>query len=260
MKCRKHRYASVRVPDAPGSPRAPNFGARTKEGTGTPKVTYNLRASAAFPRRHRLRIDPQPPLSIPGLLLQILQHRLPLRVLLIPSRQPCANKFLIQVAPIRQDDFGDGALVAVDVADRDHLPEGQVPGELLGARPEWLLHFRAVYPPYPNKRITINLAPANVRKEGAGFDLPVAIGILSAMGAVKALDNHIFIGELPLDGAIRPVRGTLSIAVCAREQGIANLIVPAGNAAEAAVVEGVNVYGLRYLAEVVALLTRPEEF
>jgi len=113
---------------------------------------------------------------------------------------------------------------------------------------------------YPNKRITINLAPANVRKEGAGFDLPVAIGILGAMGAVKALDRHIFIGELSLDGAIRGVRGTLSIAVCAREQGIANLIVPAENAAEAAVVEGVNVYGVRYLAEVVALLTRPEEF
>ena len=113
---------------------------------------------------------------------------------------------------------------------------------------------------YPNKRITINLAPANVRKEGAGFDLPVAMGILGAMGAVKALDQHIFIGELSLDGAIRPVRGTLSIAVCAREQGIANLIVPAENAAEAAVVEGVKVYGVRYLAEVVALLTRPEEF
>jgi magnesium chelatase family protein len=110
---------------------------------------------------------------------------------------------------------------------------------------------------YPNKRITINLAPANVRKEGAGFDLPVAMGILGAMGAVKALDQHIFIGELSLDGAIRPVRGTLSIAVCAREQGIANLIVPAENAAEAAVVEGVKVYGVRYLAEVVALLTRP---
>src|SRR3954451_22042840 len=113
---------------------------------------------------------------------------------------------------------------------------------------------------YPNKRITINLAPANVRKEGAGFDLPVALGILGAMGAVPALDQHIFMGELSLDGAIRPVRGSLSAAVCARERGIANLIVPAENAAEAAVVEGVNVYGVRYLAEVVALLTRPEEF
>jgi magnesium chelatase family protein len=113
---------------------------------------------------------------------------------------------------------------------------------------------------YPNKQFTINLAPANVRKEGAGFDLPVALGILGAMGAVKGLDRHLAIGELSLDGAIRPVRGALSVAVCARDMGIPNLIVPAENAAEAAVVEGVNVYGMRYLAEVVALLTRPEEF
>jgi magnesium chelatase family protein len=113
---------------------------------------------------------------------------------------------------------------------------------------------------YPSKRITINLAPANVRKEGAGFDLPVALGILGAMGAVPNLDAHLSMGELSLDGAIRPVRGALSVAVFARANGIANLIVPAENAAEAAVVEGVNVYGVRYLAEVVALLTRPEEF
>ena len=113
---------------------------------------------------------------------------------------------------------------------------------------------------YPNKTLTINLAPANVRKEGAGFDLPVAIGSLGAMGAVRGLDRHLLMGELSLDGAIRPVRGALSVAVCARDRGIPNLIVPAENAAEAAVVEGVSVYGMRHLAEVVALLTRPEEF
>jgi magnesium chelatase family protein len=113
---------------------------------------------------------------------------------------------------------------------------------------------------YPNKRITINLAPANVRKEGVGFDLPVAVGIIGAMGAVKSPDRQLLIGELSLDGAIRPVRGCLSVAVCARENGIPNLIVPAENAPEAAVVEGVRVYGVRCLAEVVALLTRPEEF
>ena len=113
---------------------------------------------------------------------------------------------------------------------------------------------------YPGKAVTINLAPANVRKEGAGFDLPMAIGILGAMGTVRGLDQHIVIGELSLDGAIRGVRGALSIAVCAREKGIPNLILPADNAAEAAVVAGVNVYGVRCLAEVVALLARPEEF
>ena len=113
---------------------------------------------------------------------------------------------------------------------------------------------------YPNKTVTINLAPANVRKEGAGFDLPVAMGILGAMGVVKGLDRHLLAGELSLDGTIRPVRGALSMAVCARTAGIQNLIVPAENAAEAAVVGGVSVYGVRHLAEVVALLTRPEDF
>jgi magnesium chelatase family protein len=113
---------------------------------------------------------------------------------------------------------------------------------------------------YPNKTVTINLAPANIRKEGAGFDLPVALGILGAMGTVQRLDHHILSGELSLDGTIRPIRGALSMAVCARAAGIRNLILPAENAAEAAVVEGVRVYGIRHLAEVVALLSRPEEF
>src|SRR2546425_550483 len=90
---------------------------------------------------------------------------------------------------------------------------------------------------YPNKGITINLAPANLRKEGAGFDLPMALGILGAMGVVRQSENHLFVGELSLDGALRPVRGALSIAACARARGITNLILPAENAAEASVAE-----------------------
>ncbi len=113
---------------------------------------------------------------------------------------------------------------------------------------------------YPNKAVTINLAPANVRKEGAGFDLPMAMGILGAMGTVASLDRHILLGELSLDGGIRPVRGALSVAVCAREHGIANLLLPAENAAEAAVVDGVNVFGVRHLAEVVKLLADPQNY
>jgi magnesium chelatase family protein len=113
---------------------------------------------------------------------------------------------------------------------------------------------------YPNKTVTINLAPANVRKEGAGFDLPVAMGILGAMGVVTGVDRYLLAGELSLDGAIRPVRGALSMAVCARHAGIKNLVLPMENAAEAAVVQGVSVYGVRCLAEVVALLSRTEEF
>lgn len=113
---------------------------------------------------------------------------------------------------------------------------------------------------YPNKSVTINLAPANVRKEGAGFDLPMAMGILGAMGTVSGADQHLLVGELSLDGSIRPIRGTLSMAVCARRQGIANLLVPADNAAEAAVTEGINVYGMRHLTEVVSFMNQPDQF
>jgi magnesium chelatase family protein len=107
---------------------------------------------------------------------------------------------------------------------------------------------------YSNKTATINLAPANVRKEGAGFDLPMAVGILGALGHVAKTDQYLLLGELSLDGSIRSVRGAISVAVCAREKGIPNLIVPEDNAAEASVVEGVNVYGVRHLADVVCLL------
>ncbi len=113
---------------------------------------------------------------------------------------------------------------------------------------------------YPNQAVTVNLAPAHVRKEGTGFDLPMALAILGAMGTFKGLDRHLSVGELSLDGAIRPVRGALSIAVCARQQGIENLILPMENAAEAAVVDGVKVFGVKHLAEVVAMVTRPEDF
>jgi magnesium chelatase family protein len=112
---------------------------------------------------------------------------------------------------------------------------------------------------YPNKAITINLAPANVRKEGAGFDLPMALGILGSQGLSPDCDRYFSVGELSLDGAIRPIRGALSIAVCARRNGIPNLILPLENAAEAAVVEGVNVFGVRHLSEAVNLLKTPGE-
>jgi magnesium chelatase family protein len=112
---------------------------------------------------------------------------------------------------------------------------------------------------YPNQAVTVNLAPAHVRKEGAGFDLPMALAILGAMGTFPGLDNHLAVGELSLDGAIRPVRGALSVAVCARNQKVRNLILPMENAPEAAVVDGLNVFGVRHLAEVVGLLTKPEE-
>ena len=113
---------------------------------------------------------------------------------------------------------------------------------------------------YPNKAVTINLAPANIRKEGAGFDLPMAAGILGAMGAAPCSERFILTGELSLDGSLRPVRGCLPIAICARAHGIPNLVVPQENAAEAAVVEGVQVYGAGHLSEVVAMMKDASRF
>ena len=113
---------------------------------------------------------------------------------------------------------------------------------------------------YPTKSVTINLAPANVRKEGAGFDLPMAAALLGAMGIVRPCSETLLTGELSLDGGLRPVRGVLSMAVCARKNGFHSLIVARQNAAEAAVVEGLKVYGLTHLGEVAGLLNDPEKF
>ena len=108
----------------------------------------------------------------------------------------------------------------------------------------------------PPTRITINLAPADLKKEGSGFDLPIAIGILGAYGglSIKDLTDFVLVGELGLDGSLRAVQGMLPIAIAARTAKIKNLIIPAANAREAAVVEGVNVYPVRSLLEVRELL------
>jgi magnesium chelatase family protein len=108
----------------------------------------------------------------------------------------------------------------------------------------------------PLSQITINLAPADIKKEGSGFDLPMAMGIMGAYGGLvkKELPEFVMVGELSLDGGIRGVRGALPIAIAARARNIANLIVPEVNAREAAVVSGVNVYPVRSLIDVVNLL------
>ncbi len=108
----------------------------------------------------------------------------------------------------------------------------------------------------PPTHITINLAPADIKKEGSGFDLPMAIGILGAYGALNLRDltEFLLVGELGLDGGVRAVSGMLPVAVAARERGIRNLVIPKANAREAAVVEGVNVYPVASLNEVRDLL------
>ncbi|MDR1726506.1 MAG: YifB family Mg chelatase-like AAA ATPase [Acidobacteriota bacterium] len=110
--------------------------------------------------------------------------------------------------------------------------------------------------PLPKQHITISLAPADLRKEGSAFDLPMAVGILGASGALHGVDlsAFLFMGELSLDGRVRPVKGALSAAAMARERGLSNLVVPEENAPEAAVVEGVRAYPVRDLLQVVELL------
>jgi magnesium chelatase family protein len=111
------------------------------------------------------------------------------------------------------------------------------------------------------KRTTINLAPADIRKEGSGYDLPIAIGLLAAYGEISEarLQDHIIVGELALDGGLRPVHGVLSIAWMARQEGMKGLIVPAENAAEAAMVQGLEVYPVSTLRETVDFLNNVSE-
>src|ERR1035438_3476712 len=108
----------------------------------------------------------------------------------------------------------------------------------------------------PPTHITINLAPADLKKEGSGFDLPMALGILGAYGGLKKQDlgEYVIVGELSLDGGLRPVRGALPIAIAARARKIPNLLVPEQNAREAAVVEGVKVYPMKSLLDAVRLI------
>ncbi len=108
----------------------------------------------------------------------------------------------------------------------------------------------------PPTHITINLAPADLKKEGSGFDLPMALGILGAYGGLnkRELGDFVIVGELSLDGGLRPVRGALPIAVAARARKIPNLLVPEQNAREAAVVEGVKVYPMKSLLDVVRFI------
>jgi magnesium chelatase family protein len=109
---------------------------------------------------------------------------------------------------------------------------------------------------YPLKKITINLAPADIRKEGSSFDLPIAIGVLTAIDVIENadLDKTIFLGELSLDGKLRPVKGALPIAVEAKRKGFKRILLPVQSAQEAAIVDGLDVYGMTSLEEVVQFI------
>jgi len=114
---------------------------------------------------------------------------------------------------------------------------------------------------FPIKRITVNLAPADKRKEGSAFDLPIALGILTATGQINGnnFENYAFLGELSLDGGIKPVKGVLPMVISAREDGIENIVLAVENADEAAVVKGINIYPAANIIDVVNHLNGESE-
>ncbi len=106
------------------------------------------------------------------------------------------------------------------------------------------------------EEIVINLSPADLRKEGSGYDLPMAVGILAAMGIVpaKSVSDALFLGELALDGTLRTVRSILASAECAREEGISRVFVPVGNGQEASLIRNMEIFEVNSLAQTAAVL------
>src|SRR3954454_24251033 len=112
---------------------------------------------------------------------------------------------------------------------------------------------------FPSERVTVNLAPADVRKAGSAFDLPVALGVLAAMGLVerRQVPDLLVIGELSLDGSVQAARGVLPIAVAARRDGLRGILLPEANAPEATAIGGLRVFPLATLADAVGVLNEP---
>jgi magnesium chelatase family protein len=114
---------------------------------------------------------------------------------------------------------------------------------------------------WPRKKVVINMAPADIRKEGSAFDLPLAIGILAANEQIKPdkISKFLMMGELSLDGNLQSIKGALPMAIKAREEGFEGFILPKENAREAAVVDTLKVYGVESLSEVVGFFNDEED-
>ncbi|MDQ1333947.1 MAG: magnesium chelatase family protein [Thermodesulfobacteriota bacterium] len=154
----------------------------------------------------------------------------------------------------------DAYLVEVEVDISQGLPSFSTVGLPEGAVRESKERVKAAVKNsgyhFPSDRITVNLAPADIRKEGSAFDLPMALGILVATGLVNrdSCSDYMFLGELALDGLIRPVRGVLPMAIAARDQGLKGIFLPVENAPEAAVVERIDIFPVTALAQVIGAL------
>ncbi len=160
----------------------------------------------------------------------------------------------------------DGLLIEVEVDIAFGLPAFSTVGLPEGAVRESKDRVRAAIKnsgyEFPNRKITVNLAPADVKKEGTGYDLPIALGILVAADLIKSdsLEQYVVVGELSLDGGVRPARGVLSMAIAARKAGLKGIVVPASNAEEAAIVKDIDVIAVESLPEAVEFLAGIGEF
>ena len=114
----------------------------------------------------------------------------------------------------------------------------------------------------PRQKIVVNLSPADIRKEGTSYDLPIAVGILAASGqlASERVQDFVIAGELSLDGGIQPVKGALPISIQTRKAGFKGFILPDDNSREAAVVDDLLVYGMRHLTDLVAFFNETADF
>lgn len=159
----------------------------------------------------------------------------------------------------------DGLIVSVEADVSDGLPifdmVGYLGSEVKEARERVKIALKNSGYQLPAKRITVNLSPADIRKEGTAFDLPVAISILAAFGHLpeEKLKDTLIIGELSLNGNINKVNGVLPIVSCAKQQGFQRCIVPKENAKEGAVIDGILTYGVSTLSEAVNLFNEKEE-
>ncbi|MEF3304799.1 YifB family Mg chelatase-like AAA ATPase [Paenibacillus sp. GYB003] len=153
----------------------------------------------------------------------------------------------------------DGTIVDVEIDISNGLPLFQIVGLPDSSVKESAERVRSAIKnsgaAFPLERITVNLAPADVRKEGSSFDLPVAVGVLCASGqlALPGLDRCLTIGELSLDGRLRPVRGVLSMVDAAKKRGLSNVLLPAENVREAQLIEGMRVVGIESLGQLLAV-------
>ena len=162
-----------------------------------------------------------------------------------------AALFGVEAHPVRVEvDVSDGGLPAITLVG---LPDASV----RESRDRIQSAIRNSGFEFPARRVTVNLSPADMRKVGSAFDLPIALGMLAAAGLVprQGLERVVTVGELALDGAVRPVRGILPIAAQARRDGVDGLVLPDANAGEAAIVTGLTLLPVTALDEAVAVLT-----